>query len=295
MRDELSEKRLWVNEVRHAIETQGSDGKAVSTLYEGLTDIEDSFTDYPTLLYDGPFSEHIMQADPLMLKGKTEIDETTAKATAAKMTGVPVEKLQVSDNEDGKMSSFVFEGEGVHAAVTKQGGYCDYFLNSREIGEAAIDYNQAVQKAKEYANGLGLGTFKDSYYMTTEGICVVNLAYMQGDTVCYTDLIKVGVALDNGQIVSYNARGFLMNHKQRDITAPRYSAEQARQVISPLLTVKSSSLALVPTDAMEEKHCYEFACTSPDGKNILVYVNTDTLQEDNILILLQTDGGTLTL
>ena len=64
---------------------------------------------------------------------------------------------------------------------------------------------------------MGYENMKDSYYALNDGICVVNFAQMEGDAICYTDLIKVGVALDNGEIVSIDARGYLMNHKDRTI------------------------------------------------------------------------------
>jgi len=52
-------------------------------------------------------------------------------------------------------------------------------------------------------------------------------------------------------------------------------------------------LALVPTDSVEEKRCYEFSCIAADGQEILVYINTATLAEEEILILCKSDGGIL--
>ena len=101
---------------------------------------------------------------------------------------------------------------------------------------------------------------KDSYYALNDGICVVNFAQMEGDAICYTDLIKVGVALDNGEIVSIDARGYLMNHKDRTIPTPKVTKGQAQQRLSPKLTVLSSRLAFIPTDAGGEIYCYEFRC-----------------------------------
>ena len=87
---------------------------------------------------------------------------------------------------------------------------------------------------------------KDSYYALNDGICVVNFAQMEGDAICYTDLIKVGVALDNGEIVSIDARGYLMNHKDRTIPTPKVTKGQAQQRLSPKLTVLPLGLLLSP-------------------------------------------------
>ena len=134
--------------------------------------------------------------------------------------------------------------------------------------------------------------FKETYYFTTEGICVVNFAFVDGQTLCYTDLIKVGVAMDTGEIVLYEASGYISNHKERTYPTPTYTVEQAKELISEALTPKETAIALIPTDAGEER-CYEFLCETEDGQEILVYININTLAEEEILILLKSDGGTL--
>ncbi|MBR2489742.1 MAG: germination protein YpeB, partial [Clostridia bacterium] len=111
--------------------------------------------------------------------------------------------------------------------------------------------------------------------------------------VCYTDLLKVGVAMDDGQIVLYEASGYLTNHRNRTFKTPDYSEEDALKVLSEKLNVNSISMTLIPTDFATEVRCYEFACTSKDGQEILVFINAETLKEENVLILLKSDGGTL--
>ena len=58
--------------------------------------------------------------------------------------------------------------------------------------------------------------------------------------------------------------------------------------------MQSGALTLISLNSTQEILCYEFACKGQNDEDILVYVNTDTLQEENILLLLKTDGGTLT-
>ena len=53
-------------------------------------------------------------------------------------------------------------------------------------------------------------------------------------------------------------------------------------------------MALIPTDGGGEARCYEFVCEAEDGQEILVYINAVNLDEEDILILLKSDGGTLT-
>jgi hypothetical protein len=102
----------------------------------------------------------------------------------------------------------------------------------------------------------------------------------------------VGVAMDNGEIVLYEAAGYISNNRDRAFITPEYSSEQAKEVLNKALKVTGVGIALIPT-AADEVRCYEFACTASDGKEILVYINVSSLKEEEILILLKSDGGTL--
>ena len=62
-----------------------------------------------------------------------------------------------------------------------------------------------------------------------------------------------------------------------------------------MLTVNKNQLALIPSDGGQEILCHEFNCTSPNGKKILVYVNAQTGNEEDILILYESEKGTLTM
>ena len=112
---------------------------------------------------------------------------------------------------------------------------------------------------------------------------------------CYTDLIKVGVALDNGQIVEFDARGYLTNHTARELGKPKISEEAARKAVSPSLKIEQTGLALIPTAGLHEVYCYEFLCTGKNGEKLLVYIGADTGVEEQILLLLITENGTLTM
>ena len=133
---------------------------------------------------------------------------------------------------------------------------------------------------------------KESYYMISDGICVVNYASLQDGILCYPDLIKVGVALDSGDIVRFQAEGYLMNHTGRKLSAS-LSAADAQKKVSPNLTVQKSRLAVIPTPGLNEVLCWEFQCQGKNGDRVLVYMNAKTGYEEEILILQSTDNGIL--
>ena len=118
--------------------------------------------------------------------------------------------------------------------------------------------------------------------------------YTEGDITYYPDLIKVTVALDSGKIIGIDARGYLTNHHKRENLVIELTQEQAMQSISPNLSVMSSKLCVIPSSGKNEFFCYEFHCVDKNGQEYLIYIDTQTGQEDNILLLLYSDNGALT-
>ncbi|MBR7132949.1 MAG: germination protein YpeB [Clostridia bacterium] len=279
----------WAKELDRQID-DAVDGESLS---QSFSELEGELSDYPTLIYDGPFSDHILEKEPAMLKGAEAVSRNKALQRASEVAETDKGNLKYDGAVTGSIPAFRFVGEGVTVSVSKAGGYAVYMRKERETGQSLLSYEQAVEKAKRYLERVGIDNMKETYYYTNEGICVVNFAYIDGETVCYTDLIKVGVAMDNGEIMLYEASGYISNHTDRAFETPAFTLEQAREIINKNLTVRGTAIALVPTTAAGEARCYEFACMARDGREILVYINSATLEEERIFILLKGDGGTL--
>lgn len=261
---------------------------------DNVTEISETMSDYPTLIYDGPYSDHLLTGESKMLAAAREFTLAEAREKAAKMLSVNLETIEYSGEQEGRLPAYRFISDDTVIAVTKRGGYTLYFRKYREIGDNILSGEQAVSKAKEWLSAHSNLIFKESYYFTDGGVCTINFAYKEGATVCYTDLIKVGVALDSGDIVLCEADGFVMNHTPRTIAPPAHSEEEARKVVSENLNIVSVERALIPSDGGAETACYEFLCVDSDGQEVLLYINCENLREERIFLVLKTDGGTLT-
>jgi spore germination protein len=165
--------------------------------------------------------------------------------------------------------------------------------NSRKTGDTKLGYDEALKKALAFLRDKGMSNMKESYYAINDNICLINFAYSQDGIICYPDLVKVGVALDNGEIVRYDAAGYIMNHHSRNLSA-KLTAQQAQKSVSSNLKVQQCRIALIPTASKSEKLTYEFLCTGMDNEEILVYINAETGLEQDILILQKSDNGVLT-
>ncbi len=270
-----------------------SDAKA-ATLATELTSAEEAVSDYPTLIYDGPFSDSILSKESEMLRQAGEVTREQALENALKFCSLKGNELQFTGEMDGKIPSYLFADEGLTVAVSKRGGYIVYLLSSANAGEVKITEKQAIENARKFLENNGYLYMEESYYSTDDGICTVNFALNEYGVTCYPDLIKVSVSLDSGNIVSYDASGFIMNHTARQFDEPKISEDEARKSVSPLLQVMSSKRAVIPTSYETEQDTYEFHCKSESGQEFLVYIDTETGFEDDILILLYSDNGILT-
>ena len=135
---------------------------------------------------------------------------------------------------------------------------------------------------------------KETYYLKQEGIVTINYAYTQDDVIIYSDLIKVKVALDNGEVLGIETSGYLNNHKQRDVSKVSITAEEAKQTLNKDLEIMSEGLAVIPTEWESELLCYEFK-GKVDDTEFLVYINAENGREEDILVITNTPNGTLTM
>lgn len=260
-----------------------------SSLDSTLSETDEQLTDYPSLIYDGPYSEHILDAEPAMLKNADKTDVNSAETFIRKLFG---NDMRFAERTNGEYPQYRFENGSITAAISENGGYIVYMRDQRGVQETKIDFGIAEEKAIAFLEKLGIYDMISTYYFTENNMCVINFAYMNEGVVCYTDLIKVGVALDNGDIIMYEASGYLYNHKERYFEKQKYTLKQALGKLNLSLTAVSSALALIPTSGTDERLCYEFLCRRESGEEVLVYINANTLIEEQILILLKTDGGT---
>ncbi len=269
----------------------------IPELSKSFSDYEESFNSYPRLIYDGPFSDHIMEKKPEMTKHATAVTRKKALERAASALGISSNELTVIFDREGNLPAWVFSDEKgtVSCAVTQLGGFVSYFIKSRQPETEVLSSSEAVDKASQYLKEIGYSDMKVTYFEKMNNIMTVNFAYTVDEIVCYTDLIKVTVALDDGEILGLETDGYVTNHTRRQFPDKTMSVAACKKMLSPYLKCVSSGKALIPTEGGKEAYCYEFKCKSDEGRNVLVYFNVRTGKEEQILILLENENGTLTI
>ena len=273
------------------------EGSGEVTAGSAYQDIEEGCSDLPTLIYDGPFSDHLVNASPKALEGEREVNRDEARAAAAAFFDLSPNLFTPAAESTGTIPSYSFsavaDGGELWVEVTKAGGRVLQVLNSRSVGPAQLTREEGAARAQALLERLGLTGMEATYSMEQGGRLTINYAYTQDGVRCYPDLIKVTVALDNGAVVGYEAHNYLMNHTERALTAPAVSAETAQSKVGTGLTLLSSRLALIPTAGKGEVFCHEFQCEDTSGRHCLIYVNAQTGEQEQILLLLEDESGTL--
>ncbi|MCX7715077.1 MAG: germination protein YpeB [Clostridia bacterium] len=265
-----------------------------------LEKVEQEFQEYPSLIYDGPFSEHIQNMKPAMLENGVEISVDEAKQKAKDFLGARGDNLVFeSEVQNSYIDAYSFayrgdDGRQISISITKKNGYVIYFLDNRSVEEDKLDFVQATEMAAGFLEKKGYTYLKSSYYDKSNGIATINFAFQQGETTCYSDLIKVRVALDNGEILGMEAHGFIMNHKIRDLPSAKITEAEAREKVNSRLNIKTVNMALIPKDSLMEVYCYEFHGQF-DDKNFIIYINAENGKEEKILMLIESEDGVLTI
>lgn len=261
--------------------------------------MEADFPELPSLIYDGPFSEHLTGRSPLALEGLGYADQDQAKTAAGEFLALPPSDFTLISAGEGSLPTWGFsaqteDGE-LYIEVSQTGGKIVSLFTSGAVPKAMLTKEQGVAAAEDFLSQHGYPDMKDTYWVTDDNKITVNFAPVIDGVMIYPDLIRVAVALDDGDVVGFEANGYLSNHRQRQLDLPTVSADAAREKVSGSLNVLACQLALIPTAGEYEVLCYEFKCEAENGQHVLVYVNTSTGEQEKILLLLEDETGTLVI
>ena len=273
---------------------------ALATLDDDFDETAKEFAEAPSLLYDGPFSDHLNRREPLYLKDAGAITREQAAKKAAAFLQVEQDRPVFLSEGGNELSVYSFGMDGSRVNITKAGGEVAYFKTDALVKEQKLDYVDALTAASQLLNQLERGPCRETYYVIADNLCTVNFAATTVtedglEVICYPDLIKVTVELSGGGTVEYDAAGYLMNHRERDLVSPVLSQEEAQKSVSPRLEVIGAQCALIPTPGLDEVLCWEFHCKSEEGREFLVYINGETGLEEQLYLLQIDENGTLTI
>ena len=263
-------------------------GKEVSNVNR----IGKTFTEYEGIIYDGAFSNHVLTREPEFLTGENLNVEEVENILKTKLD---IKTIEYMYEQDSLIPLFVFKIVTLDSNVekivyvTKQDGKIFQIVSDRKIEYESISIEQAKELAKNFLNKLGILNVEPTYYLFYGGTVTISFASVQSDVLIYSDLIKVKIALDNGEVLGIETNGYIYNHKERNLEH-KYTIAEARERLYKDLNVTKEQLCIIPTESKNEALVFEFEGYVDDTK-FLIYINANTLEEEQIYIVLEGERG----
>ena len=257
----------------------------------GFTGSESASKETPTLIYDGPFSDSVVNREIKGLENKNyTLDEVYNY-----LSQIFVDKdIEYLGDTNGKFETFNFKISSVvelYVSVTKKG--CVLLdISAFGSGEGkTISTEEGIELAEGFASSLGFENMYQVWYQRTGNILYVNLAPIVNRVIYYPDLIKVKVDLSMSSVVGWEAVNYATNHIERTFTSS-IGILDAMSNVSLLMSITERNLCIIPDKFVGEISAYEFICTW-ENYTYYIYIDANTGEEVNILRVIDTSNGQL--
>lgn len=266
-----------------------------------FSSIDSNFEEYEGLIYDGAYSDHIEKVEKKGLTGNDISEDEAEQIVRSFFDGQEIKNITRNgfiENASIPVYDFTIEfnnsEESAGMNIAKKGGHIVQFDKNRKVSESKITKEEAKEIGKSFLDGKEFKNMEPTYCSITENIVTVNYAYSQDGVIIYPDLVKVKIAMDDGEILGLESSGYLNSHEERTIGEAKITIEQAKENLNSNLQIQSEGRAIIPTKWKTEILCYEFKGKVEDTE-FLVYVNCETGKEEDILVVVDNENGEITM
>lgn len=257
----------------------------------GIVGVESSSSSVPSLIYDGPFSDSVLNKDIVGLPNTIYTLDQVEENLHRVFTGFAI--YYIGDTL-GKFETYNFDVKGdidLYVSVTKQGGFLLSITAFGDVGNNNLTSTDGIALAETFASDLGIPDMHSVWYQRSGHILYVNLAPIVNHVIYYSDLIKVKVDLSLGLVVGWEGTNYATNHTSRSFSAG-VGILDAENNLNPLLEVVERNLCIIPDKYVGEINAYEYICTWQDY-TYYIYLDSNTGKEVNILRVIDSNNGQL--
>lgn len=267
--------------------------KGVNEFSNTLGSLKGESIDYPTMIFDGPFSASLEEK---IVNGLSEneisIEQAEEYVKTKVFKGFENVKVKFLEESDGDIVVYTFdcEFESVKytAQITKREGKLLILSGNANEKSAVMNQVEAIELAEKYASQLGFENMKCVWYEGGENIAFINLAPVVNSVVYYPDLVKVKIDLGNQLVLGFESKNYCLNHVGRSLNA-KLSKQEVLSVIDGDYEIKSVRLALIPMEDESEILTYEIECEGIDG-TYYFYINSTNKTIEKTLKLVNQNG-----
>ena len=272
-------------------------GGGKDMIVEGFDELQNLSSEYPELIYDGPFSDGSTEREIKGLKGE-EIGKDKAKEifnsvfkkyhlTDVQHVGETLDDIRCF-NVQGKDEN----GDLLYAEISKIGGKLIMFAYAGNCNDVNFDKDYAENIAFEFLKGLNIHDMKAVWCNLDNNVYTFNFAYEKNGIICYADLITVRVCADSGRVLGIEASSYYTNHTERSLPSAVLSTDKAKEKVADNIAVETARVVVVPIGAKSEKLCYEFMGKS-EGATYYVYIDALSGKQVEMFKVVETTEGEL--
>ncbi|WP_017472214.1 germination protein YpeB [Amphibacillus jilinensis] len=277
----LGQQLRWVD-VELALASEGEVDP--NLILDGFTAVENRASGFSETHFQNLSSSFPRQHDHFSFLEGEEISEQTAINEIATQFDLSNDlDINLEKSGDGAQlpmysGSFTYNEEHGYVEITEKGGHILSYMLDRPLTDTNLGLNEAQIEAEKLLKEQGFEDvilLQSSQYDQTGFFQFVGA---QEDIWIYPDKILVKVALDNGDIIGYNATDFYRNHRNRDLDEPKLSLEEAEDKVNHGLNIEDQHLAVVEDVEGEEVLSYAFFGTL-NHDTYRIFINAATGEE----------------
>lgn len=265
-----------------------------NTIIDGFQTVDKKVSEYEEVNWGPSMSAMFEKRTYSALSGNDTTEDEIKQKAAQMMNGRTLSDIRVVENGSGteynsySLSAKNESGSEVAMDFTKKGGQLIWFMDNRNIGEPAVNPDQARQVAQSFLNAHDYPDMTPVSFDAYHNVANLTFAAKQNDVIVFPDKLTVKVALDNGEVVGLQAADYIFEHKKRDLKSPAMTLEQAKKSLNSNFKISGDSLALIKNDIDQEVLCYQFT-GRVNGSMYRIYINGDTGTEEKVEELKQAD------
>ena len=256
--------------------------------------LQDGSMEYPSLIYDGPFSDGLDDKQAKSLFGEEITPERGAQIIKEKLGGIGINGVSYAGEGNSHFKTYLYTIDDDHGSgdvqLSAAGGHIVQFTFNCEEGEEK-SFN-AKESAIAFVSALGYENMTPVWSAESGGIIYMNLCYEQGGVIIYPDMIKVKINALDGHVIGCETLSYLFNHTSRDVETPQLSEREIMARKYGELETQSVRLAVIPTPGGGERLTYEVYGMVGEEK-FFVYADPSTGDEVKVLMVVNGEQGEL--
>lgn len=270
------------------------DDEGVTQFSASLGDLTANEIDYPSMIFDGPFSSALENKE---IKGLSteEITEERARQYVENIVFDGDVKIEYLGETNGDFVTYDYAVTRnkitYNVQVTKRQGVLLTMSGFIVKETPNISTEKAQEIAINFASKVGFKNMVATWEEVKDNVAYINLAPMQNDVVLYPDLIKVKVDMFNQNVVGFEARNYAFNHVERDVDM-KISLNDAEKELGFDYKILNTRKAVIALEDESEVAVYEFCCDRIDGL-FYYYVDATTGKLAKILKVVDSNGTLL--